>query len=76
MGAALAQVSAVAIEGAMGAGAGAGADSAPRRPRLRVPDSAEARGDRSELLPRGGRREHGTFEFYLAAAPGAVLRPP
>lgn len=76
-GAALAQVgAAVALEGAMGAGAGRGGDRAARRPRLRVLDSAEEGGDRAELQPRASGREHGTLEFHLAPPPGAVLRPP
>lgn len=62
MGAALAQVGAlVAVEGAVGPRAAAGGHSAARRPRLRVPDQAEARRDRAQLEPRPGRCQHGTL---------------
>lgn len=77
VGAALAEVGAfVAIQGAVGPGAGPDGDRAPRRPRLRVPDPAEARRDRAQLEPRPGGREHGPLELHLAPPPGAVLRPP
>lgn len=50
LGAALAQVgAAVALQGAVGAGAVAGGNRAARRPRLRVPDPAEARHHRAQL---------------------------
>lgn len=70
MGAARAQVgAAVAVQGAVGAGAAPGGHRAAGRPRLRVPDQAEARDHRAELEPRPGGREHGPFELHLAAAP-------
>lgn len=70
MGAPLVEVGAVvAVEGAVGAGAGAASHRAARRPRLRVPHQAEARGDRSQLEPRPGGCKHGPLELYLAKAP-------
>lgn len=76
MGAPFAQVgTAVALEGAVGAGAGADCDRTPRRPRLRVPDTDEARRHRAQLEPRPGRREHGTLELHIAEAPRTLLRP-
>lgn len=76
MGAVVAEVAAVAVEGAVGAGAGAAGDRSARRPRLRVPNPAETRGDRSQLEPRPGGRQHGALELHIASPPGAVLRPP
>lgn len=77
MGAPVAQVgAAVAVQSAVGTGAGANSHRAARRPRLRVLHPAEARGDRSQLEPRPGGRQHGPLELHLAPAPGAVLRPP
>lgn len=52
---------AVAVEGAVGAGAGADRHSAAGRPGLRVHHPAEARGDRPQLEPGTGGREHGTL---------------
>lgn len=70
MGAPVPQVGAlVAVEGAVGAGAGVGADRAARRPRLRVHYPAEAGGDRAKFEPRPGGREHGPLELHLAPPP-------
>lgn len=77
MGAPLAEVgAALAVQGAVGAGAGAASHRAAGRARLRVPDPAEARRDRAQLEPRPGGREHGPLELHLAAPPRALLRPP
>lgn len=77
MGAPLSEVgSAVAVEGAVGAGAGAVGHRAARRPRIRIPDPAEARGDRTQFESRAGGRQHGPLELHFAPPPGGVLRPP
>lgn len=49
VGAALAEVAPVALQGAVGPGAGPYRDREARRPRLRVPHPAEACRDRPEL---------------------------